>query len=156
MKRKVRITKETYVWKNESDEGVIYYKDGKKHREDGPAVEFLNGDEHWYLNGYLHREEGPAIEYANGSKEWYLEGLRHREDGAAVEWSDGSRFWFRHDKRHRVDGPAIEWFDGDSYWFLDGINYTEDEFNQWLCKKALNEKLNAVLGPRERFETKKI
>jgi hypothetical protein len=28
----------------------------------------------WRLNGYLHREDGPAIEWANGEKEWYLKG----------------------------------------------------------------------------------
>ena len=26
----------------------------------------------WYLNGQYHREDGPAVEYANGDKEWYL------------------------------------------------------------------------------------
>ena len=29
-----------------------------------------NGDKHWYLNNKRHRENGPAIEYANGGKEW--------------------------------------------------------------------------------------
>ena len=27
---------------------------------------------HWYLNGNRHRVDGPAIEYANGDKRWYL------------------------------------------------------------------------------------
>ena len=36
------------------------------HREDGPAIEYANGNKHWYLNGKLHREDGPAIENANG------------------------------------------------------------------------------------------
>jgi len=26
----------------------------------------------WYLKNKLHREDGPAIEYANGDKYWYL------------------------------------------------------------------------------------
>jgi len=26
----------------------------------------------WYLNGKLHREDGPAIEFSNGNKEWWL------------------------------------------------------------------------------------
>ena len=26
----------------------------------------------WYLNGQCHREDGPAIEWANGDKYWYL------------------------------------------------------------------------------------
>ena len=35
---------------------------------------FDNGDEEWYLNGKRHREDGPAMEGANGDKEWYLKG----------------------------------------------------------------------------------
>ena len=30
-----------------------------------------NGTKEWYLNGLCHREDGPAIEYANGDKAWY-------------------------------------------------------------------------------------
>jgi len=47
---------------------------GKRHREDGPAVEYANGCRAWYLNGQLHREDGPAIERANGDREWWLNG----------------------------------------------------------------------------------
>ena len=39
---------------------------GKRHREDGPAIEGSNGNKAWYLNGKLHREDGPAIEYHDG------------------------------------------------------------------------------------------
>ena len=28
----------------------------------------------WYLNDKRHREDGPAVEYADGSKYWYLNG----------------------------------------------------------------------------------
>ena len=37
----------------------------------------------WRINGKFHREDGPAIEWSNGDKEWYLNGRRHREDGPA-------------------------------------------------------------------------
>ena len=33
---------------------------------------YPNGDKSWYLNGKRHREDGPAIECVNGSKSWYL------------------------------------------------------------------------------------
>jgi hypothetical protein len=45
---------------------------GKKHRVDGPAVEDVDGDKHWYLNGRRHRIDGPAVEFADGRKLWYL------------------------------------------------------------------------------------
>ena len=28
----------------------------------------------WYLNDKLHRKNGPAIEYADGTEEWWLNG----------------------------------------------------------------------------------
>ena len=45
---------------------------GKRHREDGPAVIWANGTKSWYMNGKQHREDGPAIERADGSKSWWL------------------------------------------------------------------------------------
>ena len=53
-----------------------WYLNGKKHREDGPAVEWDEGSKFWYLNDKRHREDGPAIEYANGDTEWYLNGKK--------------------------------------------------------------------------------
>ena len=47
------------------------------------------GNKRWYLNGELHREDGPAIEYVDGTKEWYLNGELHRKDGPAIEFSEG-------------------------------------------------------------------
>jgi len=35
---------------------------GKIHREDCPAIELANGDKEWYVNGKKHRENGPALE----------------------------------------------------------------------------------------------
>ena len=44
------------------------------HREDGPAIEYADGDKQWWINGLLHREDGPAIERVNGNKAWYYRG----------------------------------------------------------------------------------
>jgi hypothetical protein len=51
-----------------------WYLNGKRHREDGPAVTYTNGDKCWWLNGKLHREDGPAMEDSDGSKAYYLNG----------------------------------------------------------------------------------
>ena len=61
-------------------------------------VEYPNGTKYWYLNGKRHREDGPAIEYPNGEKHWYLNGKLHREDGPAVEYVDGTKRWFFKDE----------------------------------------------------------
>jgi hypothetical protein len=74
----------------------------------------------WYKNGKLHREDGPAIEWLDDTKEWYKNGLLHREDGPAIEWSNGIKFWFKNGKRHRDDGPAIEYPSGEKEYWLNG------------------------------------
>lgn len=51
-----------------------WYLNDKRHREDGPAVEWAGVYKSWYLNGKLHREDGPAVEFADGYKAWYLKG----------------------------------------------------------------------------------
>jgi hypothetical protein len=56
---------------------TYYYADKEMiifHREDGPAIEYADGDKAWFLNGKYHREDGPALEWATGYKEWHLNG----------------------------------------------------------------------------------
>ena len=60
---------------------------------------YSNGTKEWFLNGKRHREDGPAVEKANGTKVWYLNGKRHREDGPAVEWANGDKVWYLNDNR---------------------------------------------------------
>lgn len=35
------------------------------------------GDKEWFKNGKRHREDGPAIEWRVGSKEWFIDGVRY-------------------------------------------------------------------------------
>lgn len=67
---------------------------GKWHREDGPAIEYVSGIKEWRQNDLLHREDGPALEHSNGCKKWFYEGLLHREDGPAVEYKNGVKEWW--------------------------------------------------------------
>ena len=39
-----------------------------------------NGTKVWLLNNKRHREDGPAIEYYDDSKDWYLNGVEHTEE----------------------------------------------------------------------------
>jgi hypothetical protein len=34
----------------------------------------VNGHKVWYHNYKMHREDGPAVEYVDGSKEWWIDG----------------------------------------------------------------------------------
>ena len=76
-----------------------WYSKGKRHREDGPAIEWADGDKRWYINGKLHRKDGPAYEGADGYKSWYINGKRHREDGPAIEYANGDKHWYLNGKR---------------------------------------------------------
>lgn len=107
----------TYTWYENS--GVVsrfqnritwliqYYKNGRLHREDGPAeIRFYdNGNishECYYNNGATHRDDGPAkTNYSYSS------------NGAVIQ-----DLYYRHGKLHREDGPAIEGISW-SYWFLN-------------------------------------
>jgi len=56
------------------------------------------GSKRWYLNGKRHRIDGPAVEYTNGYKAWYFNDKKHRIDGPAIERSDGTKIWFLNNK----------------------------------------------------------
>lgn len=55
---------------------------------------------------------------------------------------------------HREDGPAME--GANNQWWIYGRQLTEDEFGQWLAKKALNEKLQARLALRHKTKGTKL
>ena len=57
-----------------------WYLNNQLHREDGPAVEWSDGDKYWYLNGKRHREDGPAYIGSNGHKEWWINGVEVSEE----------------------------------------------------------------------------
>ena len=65
-------------------DGTEYYKDGVLHREDGPAVEWLNGSKFWFINGKRHREDGPAFVWADGTNNWYLNDIQYHEEDFKV------------------------------------------------------------------------
>ena len=91
----------------------------------------------WYRNDKLHREDGPAVEWVDGSKFWMLDDKYYREDGPACEYADGYKSWFINGERHRVDGPAVEYPDGEKLWYLNGKGLTKEEFNRRMKKHTI-------------------
>ena len=77
-----------------------YNEEREYHREDGPAIEYVNGNKYWYINGKRHREDGPAVKYEDGSKAWYLNGKLHREDGPALERANGRKEYWINDTKY--------------------------------------------------------
>jgi hypothetical protein len=77
-----------------------WYKNGRLHREDGPA--FINGYiKEWWLNGEPHRDNGPAVDDGKGNLEYWVHGKLHRENGPAIISSYGMYLWYFNDKEIR-------------------------------------------------------
>lgn len=98
------------ITREETDNTIIYHKNGKLHREDGPAwEEKWNEYKAWYFNGKKHREGAPAVYY--GSEE------------------HTPKFWYKNGKYHRLDGPAVEFEkrSKDEYW-VNGKQFSKEEF----------------------------
>jgi hypothetical protein len=127
----------------------LYYElFGRRYREDGPAIEYVNGGKEWWFNDKLHRKDGPAVSWADGHKEWWFDGRLHREDGPAIERNNGDIEWWLNGERHREDGPAIERIDGGKLWYLNGKLHREDGpaviyrdgVGYWICGHEISEK----------------
>lgn len=70
---------ETYGEDEACYAGTHWYKDANctiRHRVNGPAVEWPDGDKEWWVNGLRHREDGPAACLGN-NKVW---GIRTASD----------------------------------------------------------------------------
>ena len=127
-------------WYGDSDFTIL-------HREDGPAIELTNGDQHWYINGKRHREDGPAIDSVDGYQAWYIKDTLHRDDGFAVGFASGTRSWYRNGVLHREDGPAIEFTSGEGKWYINGTQYSEQDFIRATAVKELTvAQIEALLG----------
>jgi hypothetical protein len=99
-----------------------------------------DGDKTYWKNKemtILHREDGPAIEWVDGYKVWYLNGQPHREDGPAIEHGNGAKNWYKHGQRHREDGPAYEGVDGTKFWIINGEHLSEQEFLKQTAKEII-------------------
>jgi hypothetical protein len=88
-----------------------------------------DGTKEWYRDGKLHRDDGPAIEYADGSKEWWHDDKLDRDDGPAIEQPNSIKKWYRNGNLHRDDGPAVENSDGSKEWWRAGKWLTEEVFD---------------------------
>lgn len=90
----------------------------------------------WYDGqNQLHRDDGPAVEYIDGLKLWYQHGKQHRVGGPAAEYPDDVQYWLQYDKLHRVDGPAViekedqKWCVWDIQYELVQLDIYSDEYN---------------------------
>jgi len=57
-----------------------------------------DGIKQWFKNGIRHRENGPARIIPDGAKYWYQNGKIHNDNGPAIKQSDGSEYWYKNGK----------------------------------------------------------
>jgi hypothetical protein len=95
-------------------------------------VEFTNGQKEWYLNGKRHREDGPAIIRPRGTKSWYLNGKRHRIDGPAIEYPDGSKVWWINDDYVYGSDPI-----GEYILIEDGLPLEVEWLNKTITQRKV-------------------
>ena len=63
----------------------FWYQNGILHREDGPAIEYVDGICYWFQNDQVHREDGPAIEYPKDTDQWFLNNVEYTEEEHNIE-----------------------------------------------------------------------
>ena len=72
---------------------VVYIDDNDQiHREDGPAIAWIDGFQSWYKHGKLHRENGPAIIYPNEHKCWFYNGMKIIDNNMVVCFFDENKY----------------------------------------------------------------
>jgi hypothetical protein len=84
----------------EDDGGIRYYLGDLHHNPEGPAViGFAGRHKEYWFKGLRHRIEGPAIEYLDGDYEYWEEGRLHNLqgpakciDGVVEYWIDGLQY----------------------------------------------------------------
>jgi hypothetical protein len=92
------------------------------HRDDGPAIEYLDGNKEYYKYGNRHSyNDVPSLDLGD-MKLWYHNGKLHRDnDKPAVEHENDSREWYFNNMRHRDnDQPAVILPDGRLEYYIYG------------------------------------
>jgi hypothetical protein len=108
------------------------------------------GTKRWYTNDKLHRDDGPAVEYLDGTCAWVHNGEFHRTDGPALEYAAGDKHWYQHGEKHRTDGPAAEYTTtGNVEWWVAGTYILAAEFAAEFLDKdtALLWKMSGYCWP---------
>ena len=72
-------------------------------------VTVFNNRTEWMFEGKLHRENGPAIEYVDGAQSWLIEGKLHRSDGPAFISAAGHKVWYNMGRMVKIQYPDGIW-----------------------------------------------
>lgn len=87
---------------------ISYHLNGKLHRTDGPAFEYVDvkySRISWHIHGVLHRINGPALIYGRNYEfeKWYMNGKLHRENGPAWITPTSTRYFINGESMNKSD-----------------------------------------------------
>jgi hypothetical protein len=83
-----------------------------------------------YFEGYPTTDPFSLDEFITSSQQAGIELVFKEQDKLEKTIDEHGTITYRlNGKLHREDGPAIIYADGDKFWYLEGIRYTEEEFN---------------------------
>jgi hypothetical protein len=74
------MNKENYTKKEVCQNNIVRYYDskGRRHRLDGPAIEYSGKKGWWYVNGRRHRLDGPALVWYDCAC-WAINGVDYKK-----------------------------------------------------------------------------
>lgn len=122
---------------------TTWYIDGKRHREDGPAMT-QGTSEWWFYKGKQHREDGPAYtttwktgQIIRTDHAWYLNDKRARlgdyptwiktsVDATTGDVVEKEENWHVDGKLHRIGAPAVVSSNGDCNYYVNGKMHRHD------------------------------
>lgn len=98
---------------------VALVKEGKIHRDNGPAVA---------IDDLVPSPDGLGVREAK-TVMYMRDGVPHREDGPAVLVANGNTLWMKNGELHRDNGPAAM-IDGKPIFALEGKALSAEEFGK--------------------------
>jgi len=117
-------------------------------------IEYPSGNRYYYLNGKRHREDGPAIIQCDGTIDYYLNGKLHREDGPAIILTDGTVFYYINDKEitkevniwikeNNIPDYRL-WNEADKKLFRKTFCYNVTKLERSVEQKSTEEKMKTL------------
>jgi hypothetical protein len=64
----------------ESGSKIYRNKEGKLHRDEGPAIIYKDSTQMWYQNDMLHREDGPSMICPGGQVNYFLNDICYEKE----------------------------------------------------------------------------
>ena len=107
------------------------------------------GEQQWWKNGKLHREDGPAIIYQDGTQKYCYNGKLHRENFPAVIYPNGSVEWWKNGKLHNKSGPAVQVQEGYFIYnnYSGGVNRDQMKWDSFRKRRYYMERMSAIELP---------